>query len=76
MTLNTSGIVDIVDIGTVYHELILGYTPIDRLQELITYDVTQALLSEEYAGEEVLTADDLANIYETIGYEIICGTAI
>lgn len=30
--------------------LILGYTPIDRAQDLITYDVTQTLLSEEYAA--------------------------
>ena len=31
--------------------LILGYTPIDRVNDLIDYDVTQALLSEEYAEE-------------------------
>ncbi len=29
--------------------LILGYTPIDRARDLITYDITQALISEEYA---------------------------
>lgn len=29
--------------------LILGYTPIDRASELISHDITQALLSEEYA---------------------------
>lgn len=29
--------------------LILGYTPLDRAKDLIAYDVTQALLSEEYA---------------------------
>lgn len=29
--------------------LILGYTPIERAGELIEYDVTQTLLSEEYA---------------------------
>ena len=35
--------------------LILGYTPIARLVDLITYDITQALLSEEYAERLVLT---------------------
>lgn len=29
--------------------LILGYTPIDRAGELVKYDITQALLSEEFA---------------------------
>ena len=29
--------------------LILGYTPIDRAEDLARYDITQALLSEEYA---------------------------
>lgn len=29
--------------------LILGYTPIERARELINYDITQALLSEDYA---------------------------
>ena len=29
--------------------LILGYTPVYRAEELVTYDITQALLSEEYA---------------------------
>lgn len=29
--------------------LILGYTPVEKAQELISYDITQALLSEEYA---------------------------
>lgn len=31
--------------------LILGYTPIDRLYELLDYDITQALVSEEYAEQ-------------------------
>lgn len=35
--------------------LILGYTSLDRVQELISNDVTQALLSEEYALELVKT---------------------
>ena len=29
--------------------LILGYTPVDTAEKLVEYDVTQALLSEEYA---------------------------
>ena len=29
--------------------LILGYTPISSIQDLLKYDITQALLSEEYA---------------------------
>ena len=29
--------------------LILGYTPVGRAEELVRYDITQALLSEEYA---------------------------
>lgn len=29
--------------------LILGYTPIECMQEVIEYDITQALISEEYA---------------------------
>ena len=33
--------------------LILGYTPLARIDELITYDITQALLSEEYAEQIV-----------------------
>ena len=35
--------------------LILGYTPLEKAEELIKYDITQALLSEEYAGELVKT---------------------
>jgi alanine racemase len=29
--------------------LILGYTPIDRCSELVNYDITQTLISEDYA---------------------------
>lgn len=35
--------------------LILGYTPIERAGELIEYDVTQTLLSEEYAEKLATT---------------------
>ena len=31
--------------------LILGYTPIERAEDLAKYDITQTLLSEEYAGK-------------------------
>lgn len=31
--------------------IILGYTPLKRLNDLVKYDITQALLSEEYAEE-------------------------
>lgn len=33
--------------------LVLGYTPIDRVKDLVRYDITQTLLSEEYA-EKIL----------------------
>ncbi len=45
--------------------LILGYTPIDRVEDLISYDITQTLLSEEYA--EAITA---------LNYPIKCQFAI
>jgi alanine racemase len=35
--------------------LILGYTPIEKAQELINYDITQALLSEDYADRLAAT---------------------
>lgn len=35
--------------------LILGYTPVERVEELIEYDVTQTLLSEEYVEKLVAT---------------------
>lgn len=35
--------------------LILGYTPIERARDLIEYDVTQTLLSEEYAAKFAAT---------------------
>lgn len=37
--------------------LILGYTPVERAEDLVQHDITQALLSEEYA--EMLAATDL-----------------
>lgn len=35
--------------------LILGYTPIERADELVKYNITQALLSEQYASKIVET---------------------
>lgn len=35
--------------------LILGYTPIERIEDLIKYNVTQTLLSEEYAEKLAAT---------------------
>lgn len=46
---NIDEAIHIREAGAQGQVLILGYTPIDRLQDLITYDVTQALLSEDYA---------------------------
>ena len=37
--------------GVIGQILILGYTPIDRIDELLKFDITQALLSKEYAEE-------------------------
>ena len=45
--------------------LVLGYTPIENLELLVQYDVTQALISEEY------TEDLIAS-----GYKIKCQYAI
>ena len=36
--------------------LILGYTPVDRAVELIQFDITQTLLSEEYAEKIAATS--------------------
>lgn len=36
--------------------LILGYTPIERAEDLLTYDITQALLSKDYAERLAKTA--------------------
>ena len=36
--------------------LILGYTPIERAEDLVKYDITQTLISEEYAAKIAETA--------------------
>lgn len=52
---NIDEAIHIREAGVIGQILILGYTPIERAQELITYDITQALLSEEYAERLVAT---------------------
>lgn len=39
--------------------LILGYTPIDRAGDLVKHDITQALLSEEYAAELLVVSREI-----------------
>lgn len=48
---NLDEAIHIRDAGVKGHILILGYTPIARADELMKYDITQAILSEEYAEE-------------------------
>lgn len=45
---NIDEAIHIREAGVVGQILILGYTPIDRVDDLVKYDITQALLSEEY----------------------------
>lgn len=45
--------------------LILGYTPLDRIDKLIQYDITQTLISEQYMEDVICT-----------GYKIKCHYAI
>lgn len=46
---NIDEAIHIRDAGAEGQILILGYTPIDRVTELVSYGITQTLLSEEYA---------------------------
>lgn len=46
---NIDEAIHIREAGVEGQVLILGYTPIDRANDLVKYDITQALLSEEYA---------------------------
>lgn len=46
---NIDEAIHIREAGTEGHILILGYTPVERTAELIRHDITQALLSEDYA---------------------------
>ena len=62
---NIDEAIHIREAGVVGQILILGYTPICRTRDLITYDITQTLISEEYA----------MRIAET-GYKVKCQFAI
>lgn len=46
---NIDEAIRIRDAGTCGKILILGYTPISRASKLVEYDITQALVSEQYA---------------------------
>lgn len=46
---NIDEAIHIREAGAVGQILILGYTPIERANELVQYDITQALISEDYA---------------------------
>ena len=46
---NIDEAIHIRDAGAEGQILILGYTPVERAEELVRYDITQALVSENYA---------------------------
>jgi len=46
---NLDEAIHIREAGVEGQVLILGYTPVERAEELLQYDITQALLSEDYA---------------------------
>ena len=46
---NIDEAIHIREAGVQGQVLILGYTPIERCNDLVKYDITQALISEEYA---------------------------
>ena len=54
---NIDEAIHIREAGAEGQVLILGYTPVERAEELLQYDITQALLSEDYADR--LTATNL-----------------
>ena len=47
---NIDEAIHIRNAGTEGQILILGYTPVERAEELIQYNITQALLSEDYSN--------------------------
>ena len=50
--------------------LILGYTPVERAEDLIRYDITQTILSEYYSDRLASQADDLlSSIYAHVGWD-------
>lgn len=46
---NIDEAIHIRDAGTIGQILVLGYTPVERAKDLVKYNITQTLLSEEYA---------------------------
>lgn len=62
---NIDEAISVRQVGVTGVILILGYTPISRLHELVKYNITQTLLSEEYA----------ASVAET-GLPIVCEFAV
>lgn len=52
---NVMEAVELREAGIKGQILILGYTPIENLNLLLTYDITQALLSSEYVDDIIVT---------------------
>ena len=52
---NLDEAIHIREAGAEGQVLILGYTPVERAEELLQYDITQALLSEDYADRLIAT---------------------
>lgn len=52
---NIDEAIHIREAGAEGQVLILGYTPVERAEELLQYDITQALLSEDYADRLIAT---------------------
>ena len=52
---NVDEAIHIRNAGTEGQILILGYTPVERAEELISLDITQTLLSEDYADKLAAT---------------------
>ena len=50
---NINEAIELRDAKIVGQILILGYTPFDQLQNLVNYDITQALISEVYANDVI-----------------------
>ena len=48
---NINEAIDIRRLGVIGEILILGYTPVEKIEQLLKYDITQTILSEEYAIE-------------------------
>lgn len=62
---NINEAIELREAGIVGQILILGYTPIENSNSLFKYDITQAIISEQYAHDLIAT-----------GYNIKCQYAI